>query len=73
MARQMSSVVFGIVVVVDFQSVFHLEMHQNNIFFYFFKFIFDINTSKQSKNNQKNSFEAKKIHFFFKSMMSLQK
>jgi hypothetical protein len=50
----MSSVVFGIVVVVVFQSVFRLEMHQNNFFFYFLKFIFDINTSKQSKNNQKN-------------------
>lgn len=35
MAKQMSSVVFGIVVVVDFQSVFLLEMHKNNIFFIF--------------------------------------
>jgi hypothetical protein len=35
MARQMSSVVFGIVVVVVFQSVFRLEMHQNNFFFIF--------------------------------------
>jgi len=30
-----------------------LEIHQNNIFFYFFKFIFDINTLKRSKNIKK--------------------
>jgi hypothetical protein len=34
-------------------------MHQNNIF-YFFKFIFDINTLKQSKNNKKINFKQKK-------------
>jgi hypothetical protein len=28
---------FGSVVAVAFQSVFHAEMHQNNIFFLFFK------------------------------------
>jgi len=28
-------------------------MHQNNIFFYFLKFIFDINTLKQFKNTSK--------------------
>jgi hypothetical protein len=35
----------GNIVAVIFQSVFHSEMHQNNIFFLFFK----INTSKQFK------------------------
>jgi len=35
------------VVAVAFESVFHLEMYQNNIyFFYFFKIIFDISVSK---------------------------
>jgi hypothetical protein len=34
------------VVAVTFQSVFYLEMHQNNIFFYFLKIIFDISASK---------------------------
>jgi hypothetical protein len=34
------------VVVVAFQSVFHSEMHQNNIFFIFLKIIFDISISK---------------------------
>jgi len=38
-------------VVIAFQSVFYLEMHQDNIF-YFLKFIFDINTLKQSKNTK---------------------
>jgi hypothetical protein len=33
---------FGSVVVVIFQSAFHSEKYQNNIFFYFFKIIFDI-------------------------------
>jgi len=43
---------FEIVVVV--QSVFCLEMHQNNIFFIFLKIIFDINTSQRFKNIKKN-------------------
>jgi hypothetical protein len=41
------------VVAVAVQSVFRLEMHQNNIFFYFLKIIFDISISKQSKNIKK--------------------
>jgi hypothetical protein len=32
-------------------------MQQNNIFFYFLKFIFDISTLKQSKNIQKLIFK----------------
>jgi hypothetical protein len=36
---------FGSVVAVAFQSVFHSKMRQNNIFL-FLKIIFDINTSK---------------------------
>jgi hypothetical protein len=51
-------------VVVAFQSAFYLEMHQNNIF-YFFKFIFHINTLKQSKNNKKINFKQKKIKLNF--------
>jgi hypothetical protein len=39
---------FGRVVMVVFQSVFHSEMHQNNVF-YFLKIIFEINTSKRSE------------------------
>jgi len=38
--------VFGSVVMIAFQNVFYLEKYQNNIFFYFFKFIFDISKSK---------------------------
>jgi hypothetical protein len=49
---------FVIVVAVAVQSVFRLEMHQNDIFFYFLKIIFEINTSKRSKN-------IKKIDKFF--------
>jgi hypothetical protein len=43
--------VFESVVVVAFQSVFHSEMHQNNIF-YFKKIIFNISASKQFKNTK---------------------
>jgi hypothetical protein len=46
-------------VVVVFQSAFYLEMHQHNIF-YFLKFIFDINTLKQSKNTKTKLFLNKK-------------
>jgi hypothetical protein len=42
---------FEIVVVV--QSVFCLEMHQNNIFFIFKKIIFDINTLQRFENIKK--------------------
>jgi len=37
---------FGSVVVIVFQTIFYLKKYQNNIFFYFLKIIFDINTSK---------------------------
>jgi len=40
-------------VTVAFQNTFHLEKYQNNVFFIFLKFIFDIITSKRSKNTQK--------------------
>jgi hypothetical protein len=40
--------VFGSVVLVIFQNIFHAEMHQNN-FFYFLKIIFEISTSKLFK------------------------
>jgi hypothetical protein len=32
-----------------FLSVFYVEIHQNNIFFYFLKIIFEISISKRSK------------------------
>jgi len=38
---------------VVFQSFFRSEIYENNIFFYFLKIIFDINTSKILKNTQK--------------------
>jgi hypothetical protein len=39
-------------IVVAVQSIFRLEMYQNNIF-YFLKIIFDISISKKSKNIKK--------------------
>ena len=54
---------FGSLVAVAFQNVFHVEMYQNNIYFLFFKFIFKINTSKQFKIYKKLNFN-KKNNFF---------
>jgi hypothetical protein len=38
--------VFGSIVADAFQIIFGVKIHANNIFFYFFKIIFDISTSK---------------------------
>jgi hypothetical protein len=45
--------VFESVTAVAFQSIFYLEMHQKNKFFYFLKIVFDISTSKWFKNTNK--------------------
>ena len=50
---------------VPFQSAFHAEIHQNDIFFYFLKIIFDISTSKWFTNTKKISFKMKKIFKFW--------
>jgi hypothetical protein len=47
---------FKSVVMVAFQNIFHIEMHQKDIFFYFLKIIFEISTSKQSKILKKINF-----------------
>jgi hypothetical protein len=63
-------------VVVVFQNVFYLKMHQNNIFFYFLKIIFDINVSKWSENTKNIliwSKKNKKYSNFFKNAFKTQK
>jgi hypothetical protein len=45
---------------VAFQSVFHAEIYQNDIFFYFLKIIFEISASKQSKIYKKLFFNKNK-------------
>jgi hypothetical protein len=40
---------FDSVVAVVFQITFRAEMHANDVFFFFKKIIFDINTSKRFK------------------------
>jgi hypothetical protein len=54
--------VFGSVGVVAFQIAFRAEIHAND-FFYFFKIIFDISTSKRSKKYKPHSILAKKKNF----------
>ena len=56
---------YGIVVVVAVQNAFRLEMHQDHIFFYFKKIIFDISASKRSKNTKKILILSKKKFNFF--------
>jgi hypothetical protein len=63
-------------VVVVFQNVFYLKMHQNNIFFYFLKIIFDINVSKWSENTKNIliwSKKNKKYSIFLKNAFETQK
>jgi len=63
-------------VVVVFQNVFYLKMHQNNIFFYFLKIIFDINVSKWSENTKNILIWSKKnknYSNFFKNAFETQK
>jgi hypothetical protein len=48
------------VVAVAVQSVFRLEIHQNDVFFYFLKINFEINISKRSENIKKKIFSKKK-------------
>jgi len=40
----------GVAVAVAVQGIFCIEMHQNNIFFYFLKIIFKVSISKQYEN-----------------------
>jgi len=40
---------FESVVIVAFQNTFYFKMHQNDIFFLFFKIIFEINASKPKR------------------------
>jgi hypothetical protein len=46
----------GVAVAVAVQGIFCIEMHQNNIFFYFLKIIFKVSISKQYKNIKSNNF-----------------
>lgn len=60
------------VVNVSVSSAFCSEMHQNNIYiFYFLKFIFDISTSKQFKNTNKTLIlSQKKLKFWANNILA---
>jgi len=49
----MTSFMFGSVVTIAFQSVFHSKTHQNNIFFIFLKLFLTL-THKMILKNKKN-------------------
>jgi len=53
---------FGSVVVVVFQSVFHAEIYQNNIFFIFKKLF--LRSAHQNDPKYKKILNLKKIFFF---------
>jgi hypothetical protein len=57
---------FEIVVAGAVQSIFYLEIYQNDIFFYFLKIIFKISISKRSKNIKKNlNFLQIRVRLYF--------
>jgi hypothetical protein len=45
---------FATIIAIVFQSVFHLEKHQNNIFFFIFKKLFLILVHQNDRKTQKN-------------------
>jgi len=51
--------------VVVVQSIFRLEIYQNDNFFIFLKIIFEISTSKQFENIKKKIIFSKNIFFEF--------
>ena len=50
--KKMEIDAFFSAIAIAFQSAYRAEIHQNNIFFIFFKIIFEISTSKWSKNTK---------------------
>jgi hypothetical protein len=46
------------IVTVGFKSIYRFDIHENNIFFIFLKFIFDITILKQYKNIKNNFFKS---------------
>jgi hypothetical protein len=56
-----------------FLKWFFLYKYIDLIYFYFLKFIFDINTLKQSKNIKKYYFKIKKNNYFLKNIFEMQK
>ena len=63
-------ILFEIVIIVTLQSIFHLKIYQN-IFFYFLKIIFDINTLKRYKNIIFFYFKQKKFKIFKNMIFTL--
>jgi len=53
-----------VVVVTVFQSVFHVEMHQNDIFFIFLKLFLRSTYQNNLKHIKKLIFNKKKFEFF---------
>ena len=54
---------FGSVVVIDFQNIFHAEMHQNNIFSFLKNYFSDQRKKKRFKIYKKIIF-SKTIEYF---------
>jgi hypothetical protein len=63
---------FGIVVAVAFESVFCLEIYQNNILF-IFKNLFPTSAHQNNLKTQKKIICSKKIQLFFNSVFAPQK
>ena len=59
----------GSVVAVAFQSDFHSKLHQNNVFFIFKKFIFDITHQNDPKTLKNINFKQKKKSYFLGTLV----
>jgi len=57
---------FGSVVAVAFQNVFHTEIYQNNIFFYFLKLFLKLAYQNDPKHTKQNYFleKIKNLNFY---------
>jgi hypothetical protein len=64
---------FGSTVAVAFQSVFHLEMYQNNIFIFFKLFLKSAHQNNIKKYIYIYYFKIKKINFFLKYYLNIKK
>jgi len=63
--------VFGSVVAVVFQNIFHSKIYQNNIFFIFKKLFLTSAHQNNQKISKKNINLKKKKYLFFKMLLKL--
>jgi len=61
------------VIAVAFQSTFHLEMYQDNIFFIFYKLFLKLKHQNDLKTQKNINLKKKKLNFFLKTKINSYK